>query len=121
MISEGFIPLLRAIRDRPSWKKPLTENEALIDLLFDTTFKKRKVEGVLLMPGQALVKKKQLAKKWGWSRERVNRFFKRLAQERGELWAIEEEVVSVSSYNPHERPRTIGTRITFVYWDRFGK
>ncbi|MBA7614394.1 hypothetical protein ES703_21658 [subsurface metagenome] len=122
-MSEGFIPLLRSIRDRPSFlkEKPFNEDKALFDLLCEATFQGRRVEGVLLTKGQALVKKKQLTKRWGWSREKVSRFFKRLAQERGEAWAIEEEVVSVSSSNPHERPRTIGTRITFIYWSRFGK
>jgi len=122
MLSDGFVPLVRSIRNRRSWKKkPFDEDRALIDLLIDTKFKKMREEGITLMPGQALVKKTQLAKRWGWSLNKVKRFFKRLAQERGEAWAITEEVVSVSSSNPHERPRAIGTRITFIYWDRFGK
>lgn len=120
--TKGFIILPRCLRDRASWKKkPFDEDRALIDLLCDVTFKKRKVEGVTLLPGQILVKKKACAKKWGWSRMKVQRFFKKLQKERGEIWAIVQEIVSISSSNPIDKPRTIGTRVEFIYWDKWGR
>ena len=87
-------------------------------MMLDTTFKERSKDGVKLMPGQVLVKKRELAKRWGWNIKRVRRFFNKLAKARGELWAIKEEVIRVSVTNPIEKPRAVGTRITFIYWDR---
>jgi len=116
---QGYIILLRAIRNRPSWnKKPFDKARALIDLLFDIKFKESRVEGVKLMPGQLLVKKRELTRRWGWNRPKVDRFLKQLARENTELWAIKEEVMRASTTNPREMVRAIGTRITFLYWDR---
>lgn len=118
-LNPGYAPVPRGIRDHPDWpKKPFTKGQALTDLFLSVTFDKQRIGGVLLVRGQALVKKKKLAKRWGWSREKVYRFFRSLEKDKGELWAIEQEIIKPSVTNPMKKPRTIGTRITFIYYDQ---
>lgn len=123
-MSKGFVPLFRWIRDDADWKrKPFSRFEAKLDLLMETTFKnKRKIEirgrYIMLTRGQLFISKWELSRRWGWSRERVNRFFKSLAKHKGELWAIEEKTVRASLPNPKEKPAALGTIAIFINFER---
>lgn len=121
---EGWIKLPRSIMTEPTWKKkPFTKGQALVDLLFQATFKdRRKIERcgkrIILTRGQVYIIKRSLSKRYGWSRTKFDRFLKGLEKYSGERFAITQEIVSKSSNNPKERPAAIGTIITFINFER---
>ena len=117
-MSKGYAPIPRGIRDHPEWaKKPFPKGQALDDLFIRATFDRQKVKGVLLVRGQLLITIKGLAKYWGWSRWKVRHFLNSLERDKGEMWAIEQEIITPAVMNPMKKPRSSGTRITFIYYN----
>ena len=115
-MSDGCAKIPRGLRRHKSYrKKPLCEWVALNDLFYNPTFtRSRIVEGVKLMEGQSLIKKKEFARSWGWDVRKVRRFLKSLEQGKGEPWEITQKIVRASAVNPGERSYEIGTVITIV-------
>ncbi len=60
---------------------------------------------------------KGLSKDWGWSRGKVRRFLATLEMGKGEAWAIEQEIINPAVMNPMKKPRSLGIRITFIYYN----
>ena len=118
-MSYGCAQIPRGLRRHKSYrKKPLCEWAALNDLFYDTTFKRSRIfEGVKLKEGELLIKKKELARIWGWDVRKVRRFLKSLEGSKGEPWEIRQEVITMPTMNPADRPYTIGTILTFVNYD----
>jgi len=119
---QGYIPLfLRRIQNDPDFlkEKSVSRLEAKIDLLIHATFipthsvSTGANSSITLRKGQAFVAKKELARRWGWSREKVKRFFEALSAQRGEPWAIEEASVYSTT-----GPATLGTLVTFINFER---
>ncbi|MBA7700318.1 hypothetical protein ES703_109029 [subsurface metagenome] len=121
---EGWIRLPRSIMAEPIWHdKPFTKGQALVDLLFQTTFKaNRSIEScgkrMTLVRGQAFIMKRSVVQRYGWSRTKLERFLKSLEKYAGERFAIRQEVVRKSSHSVEEQPAAIGTIITFVNFER---
>lgn len=86
MERKGWIKLDRNLLDHPLWKeKPFGKGQAWIDILFLVEWKaqyvrvggkKRKVN-----PGQCWLTLNALAQRWGWSKETVRRFLRRLERD----------------------------------------
>ena len=117
-MSKGYAPVPRIIRDHPDWaKKSFSKGQALVDLFLRATHDRQKVKGVLLVRGQILITIKGLSKDWGWSRGKVRRFLTTLKMGKGEAWAIEQEIINPAVMNPMKKPRSLGIRITFIYYN----
>jgi len=117
-VSKGYAPVPRIIRDYSGWReKPFSKGQALTDLFLRATYDREKVRGVLLMRGQLLITIKGQAKEWGWSRDKVRYFLAELERNKGEGWAIEQEIIKPAAVNPLKKPRIIGRRITFKYYN----
>lgn len=121
---EGWIKLPRSIMTEPIWQeKPFSKGQALVDLLFQSTFKNRREiersgKRIILVRGQAFIKKKSFSKRYGWSRTKLERFLKSLEIPTGDRFAIIQEIVRKSNDNPKERPAAIGTILTFINFER---
>lgn len=121
---EGWLKIPRSIIQEPSWKdRPWTKGQVLIALLTQTTFKARRTiersgKKMILVRGQAFIKKKSFAELCGWNRPKLERFLRGLEKPAGDRFAIEQEIVRNSSNNPKERPAAIGTIITFINFER---
>ncbi len=117
-MSKGYAPVPRIICDYRGWKeKPFSKGQALVDLFLRATHDSQRVKGVKLVRGQIFITIKGLPKEWGWSRCKVRYFLAVLERNKGEAWAINQEIITPSTVNPMSKPRTIGTRITFIYYD----
>ena len=119
-MSYGCAKIPRGIRKHKSWrKKPFSAGQALVELFMDITFKRSRIlEGVKLREGQLFVKKKELAKRWGWTVKRVKRFLRSLEKDKGEIWEIKQEIARTPAANPGSSVYEIGTIITFINYDR---
>ena len=118
-MSYGCAKIPRGIRRHKSWKKkPFSEGQALVDLFLDITFaRSRIVEGVKLREGQLFVKKKELARCWGWDVRKVRRFLRSLEKAKGEPWEIKQETIRANAAGQGERSYEVGTRLTFLNYD----
>ena len=74
-------------------------------------------KGGRLVRGQLFITIHGLAKEWNWDRQKVRRFLAELERKSGEAWAIEQEIIKPSVVDPLKKPRVIGRRITFKYYD----
>ena len=79
----GYILLYRNIQDHWVWEdKPFTKGQAWIDLIMLANHEEKKVpfdKGyVYVKRGQILTSQVKLAQRWGWSRDRVQRYIKQL-------------------------------------------
>jgi len=77
-MADGWIKLYRAIADTPDWqRRPFDRARAWVDLLLMAAWcdTERVVRGITVkIPrGCAAMSEVELAKKWGWSRDRVRR------------------------------------------------
>ena len=122
-MSYGCAKIPRGIRRHKSYrKKPFSEWAAIVDLMLDVTFcRSRIIEGVKINKGQMFVRKRELAKRWGWHVKQVKRFFKKLEITKSEPWTIKQQVLKATTRNPGEKSYEIGTLITFVNYDLFCK
>lgn len=108
MISEsGWIKLHRKIQDSFLWDKPYDKARAWIDLLMLAlhTEKKLMIDGsVFVVPrGSFVTSRIKLSNRWGWSLNKLDRFFRVL---------IEEEMITL------EKTRK-GTTITIVNYEEY--
>lgn len=117
-MSKGYAPVPRIVRDHPDYqKKPFSKGLALTDLFIRATHDRQKVKGVLLVRGQLFITLKGLSREWGWSKDKVRYFLAALERAKGEAWAIEQETITPATVNPTNKPRIIGRRITFIYYN----
>lgn len=108
MDSKGWIKLDRNLLDHPLWKeKPFTKGQAWIDILFYVHWKNNtdRVGGKKKRskPGQRWTTLSTLAERWGWSKESVRRFLRKLECD-----------ASVSLYVTAD-----GTRLTVENWAKY--
>ena len=83
---KGFIKLYRDIRDHWVWnERPFSRGQAWIDLLLMVNHEEKTVSfdghPVKVGRGQKVTSLDKLAKRWGWSRAKVRRFFNDLESE----------------------------------------
>ena len=83
MDSKGWIKLDRNLLDHPLWnEKPFSKGQAWIDILFSAHWKNStdRVGGKKKRsrPGQYWTTLGTLSKRWGWPKESVRRFLRRL-------------------------------------------
>lgn len=80
----GYILLYRNIQDHWLWtsNKPFDDRSAWIDLLMLANHETKKIgfnKGFIYVKrGQYLTSQRKLSERWGWSRDRTNRYIKRL-------------------------------------------
>lgn len=84
--NKGWISLHRKITDNPMWvsKEPFDRRSAWIDLLLIVNHEERVIqlrngEYVTVGVGQCFTSLDHLAKRWNWSRNRVDRYLKQLS------------------------------------------
>lgn len=85
-MSEGWVKLDRAILDHWIWKeKPFTKGQAWVDLILLANHKDKKVaykgEIIICKRGEVNRSITELAKRWGWSRDKARRFLDILQQD----------------------------------------
>ena len=107
---KGWIKLHRQIIDSSIWhsKEPFDERSAWIDLLLMANHETRLMttynkQTVIIEAGQLHTSTIHLSERWHWSRNRVNRYFKRLAA----------QGMCTISGTPY------GTTVTIVNWGFF--
>lgn len=86
MERKGWIKLDRNLLDHPLWKeKPFSKGQAWIDVLFLAEWKAQYVrvggKKKKVNPGQCWVTLNALAQRWGWSKETVRRFLRKLERD----------------------------------------
>lgn len=86
-MSKRYIPIARKFFESEEWTAPriFSEQEAWLDMVFLACFADHDIdlgkEGVLhLERGEFYYTQRQLAKRWGWSPTKVNRYLARLAE-----------------------------------------
>ena len=82
----GYIKLWRKLRDNPMWlSEPFTHGQALVDLFMLANHKQNivMIRGiqVTVEPGQVVAGEQYLGDRWRWSRGKVRRFLRNLAQQ----------------------------------------
>lgn len=82
----GYIKLWRKLRDNPMWlSEPFTHGQALVDLFMLANHKQSIVMirgiSVTIEPGQVVAGEQYLGDRWRWSRGKVRRFLRNLAQQ----------------------------------------
>lgn len=82
----GYIKLWRRLRDNPMWlSEPFTHGQALVDLFMLANHKQNivMIRGiqVTIEPGQVVAGEQYLGDRWRWSRGKVRRFLRNLAQQ----------------------------------------
>src|SRR5689334_19950955 len=116
MSERGFIAVERGILDHPviGARKPFSDREAWLWLLFEAVWKPRPVRAVngraagivSLQRGQLTYSRSYLAKAWGWKEKRVRGFLFRLERERqiarqtGHL----QTVITICNYEFYQSP-----------------
>lgn len=85
---EGYIKLYRKIKENKYWLEPrkFSKVEAWIDLLLRAGFKDKALligdVTLSLKAGQFVTSQVKLAEAWGWNRETVNKYLKRLKNDK---------------------------------------
>jgi len=85
-MKRGYLKLFRKIQENDIWLiKPFSPGQAWVDLLLlanikDSRFSKRG-QVIKVKRGQIAISVKGFADRWGWSRGKVDRFFRRLENE----------------------------------------
>lgn len=79
----GWLKIYRKMLDDPNYlRKPFDKTHAWLDILLTVNFEKRvlniKGTAVTLKPGQMVFGYRQLANRWGWSVDKVRRYFRTL-------------------------------------------
>ena len=85
---KGWIKLYRQITDNPMWqsKDPFDRRSAWIDLLLLVNHEERVIqlrngEYITVGAGQCFTSLDHLAKRWNWSRNRVDRYLKQISRQ----------------------------------------
>lgn len=104
----GWIILARSLTDSWVWEeKPFGTGQAWVDLLLLASWKDRKKpeagEIRIIEKGSVDVSKTWLAARWGWSRQKVDRFLRLLERD---------DMATVETTNK-------GTHIRLLNWDKF--
>jgi hypothetical protein len=78
-VNEGWIPAWRKLLDPDHWMAPTKvspagRRDAWLDLCQMATHKPREVRGEAIEVGEIIVSLRTLAKRWGWSKSRTERF-----------------------------------------------
>ncbi len=112
-MEQGWITLHRKLREHWLWKesKPFSKLDAWIDILLDCNHEDKKVnignELFVCKRGQSFKSQLTWAKRWGWSRGAVQRFFKLL--ESDSMVELETNnktsILTVSNYNTYQDVR----------------
>jgi len=73
----GWIKLYYSLLENPMWEKdkPFTEGQAWVDLLLLAAYDEHTDNGIKWMPGEVHISKNNLAKRWGWSRRKIDECF----------------------------------------------
>lgn len=117
-MSKGYAPVPRIILDYPeNSKQPISKKHAIMELFMKATGDEQPSKGGRLVRGQLFITIKGLAKEWRWDRQKVRRFLADLERKAGEFYAIEQEIIRDSVIDPLKKPRIIGRKITFKYYD----
>ena len=117
-MTKGHAPIPRIILEYPNnSKKPITRKHALMELFMKATYDEQRIKGVRLIRGQLFITIKGLAKEWHWSKNKVRYFLADLERKAGEWCAIEQEIITPATVDPLKKPRIIGRRITFKYYN----
>ena len=112
MTDSGYIGLWRKIRDHWLWNedRPKTRAEAWIDILLEARFdpepKKKSIKDRILFCnyGESLRSLDSWARRWGWNKSKVRRFFKLLEKEK-QIVTVNETVttrVIVCNYKEYD-------------------
>lgn len=88
-----------------------------MELFLKATGDEQLSKGGRLVRGQLFITIEGLAKDWHWSKCKVRYFLAALERAKGEAWAIEQEIITPSMVDPMDKPRRIGRKITFKYYD----
>lgn len=109
MSKQGWIKLHRSLLDNSVWQEtPFSEGQAFVDLLLlaETTEKDITLNGQAFtqVPGAVYLSKAFLMERWGWSRRRIDRIFRK--------WIDEQIIV-------HKNVHKGGSIITLVNWGKF--
>jgi hypothetical protein len=112
-MSQGWIKLHRCIQDGPRWEaEPFTRSQAWIDMLLNTSHKPHTVwiRGIKieLERGQLALSQVTYAKRWKWSRTKVNNFLKELSSKN----AKNEQQIKQQKTN-------VTTLVTIINWDKY--
>lgn len=112
MERKGWIKLDRNLLDHPLWKeKPFSKGQAWIDILFLVEWKARYVriggKKRKVNPGQCWITLNTLALRWGWSKETVRRFLKRLERDGSVSLSVTEGGTRLTVENWREYQRDV--------------
>ena len=112
MDKNGYISLHRKIQDNWLWnEKPFSKGQAWVDLILLARWK----DGVQMHRGQLLKRKRGqvycsmtwLAKRWGWSRDKVRRFMRTLEEQHMVRVnaTTNDTSISIENYSVYQIPR----------------
>lgn len=119
----GSHPIWRKLRRHWTWKdKPFCKGAALIDLILRATFSYGKIEVggkiIELHIGQIFVSELNLMKDWGWSRDKIRRFFSTM--EKDEM--IIQRTIKLSKHPADPNAgKAVGKIITLLNYERLHK
>ena len=83
MSKPGWIKLYYSLLENPIWQdKPYAEGQAWIDLLLLAAYEEHTSSGITWMPGEVHLSKNALAKRWGWSRRKIDECLARWESEK---------------------------------------
>lgn len=116
MPRKGWIKLHHAILDNPIWNQtPFSEGQAWVDLLLlaENEEKDTEISGVQIhqKPGGVYWSKKDLMKRWGWGRRKLDGVLAR--------WETAGMIKVYGHRNVHRNVHRIVTEITVEKWGFF--
>jgi len=76
---KGWVKVFRSLQDNILWQeKPFSRGQAWVDLLLSVNHKDKVIlingKALKIKSGQMWTSRDKLAKRWGWSKSKVNRF-----------------------------------------------
>lgn len=111
-IMEGYIKLYRKIKENKYWLEPrrFSKLEAWIDLLLRASFKEKAlIVGDIILSlkaGQFITSQIRLAEAWGWNRETVNKYLKRLKVDKQIDYKTSNKftLITISNWDTYQNP-----------------
>ena len=105
----GWVKLHRSIRDNELWnERPFDKARAWLDLIMSANWRPRKVffqeELIAIERGSFVTSKLKLAKRWGWSRTKVDAYFNMLLLEQMLLIKSDnrKSIISIVNYDTYQ-------------------